>query len=76
MVAKIVSRWGLDGAFMRFFHERPTGGPLERLTSTIVWFIVAADLVVFGAALAVFRMDRTAVVPGSCSHPRVPADAD
>ncbi len=44
MVAKIVSRWGLDGAFMRFFHERPTGGPLERITSTIVWFTLAADV--------------------------------
>ena len=52
MVARVVSRWGLDGAFMRFFHERPTGGPLERFTSSIVWFILAADAVVFGAAIA------------------------
>jgi O-antigen/teichoic acid export membrane protein len=52
MIAKIVSRWGLDGAFMRFYHDRPTGGPLERMTSTIVWFTVAADVVVFTAALA------------------------
>jgi O-antigen/teichoic acid export membrane protein len=51
MIAKIVSRWGLDGAFMRFYHERPLGGPLERLTSTIIWFVVAADIVVFGVAL-------------------------
>ena len=50
MVARVVSRWGLDGAFMRFFHERPEGGPLERFTSSIVWFILAADAVVFGAA--------------------------
>lgn len=52
MVAKVVSRWGLDGAFMRFFHESPTGGPLERLTSTIVWFTLGADVIVFAAALA------------------------
>jgi O-antigen/teichoic acid export membrane protein len=52
MLAKLVSRWGLDGAFMRYYHDRPAGGPLERLTSTIVWFTLAADLVVFGAALA------------------------
>lgn len=52
MVARIVSRWGLDGAFMRYFHERPTGGSIERLTSTIVWFILAADIAVFGAAFA------------------------
>lgn len=47
MMAKIVSRWGLDGAFMRFFHERETAGTLGRLTSTIVWFTLAADAVVF-----------------------------
>jgi O-antigen/teichoic acid export membrane protein len=52
MVAKVVSRWGLDGAFMRFFHDRQTGGPLERLTSTIVWFTLAADAVVFGLLMA------------------------
>ena len=52
MLAKLVSRWGLDGAFMRYYHDRPAGGPLERLTSTIVWFTLAADVVVFGAALA------------------------
>lgn len=52
MIAKVLSRWGLDGAFMRLFHERPTGGPLERLTSTIVWFTIGADIVVFGVALA------------------------
>jgi O-antigen/teichoic acid export membrane protein len=52
MIAKIISRWGLDGAFMRFFHDYPAGGPLERLTSTIVWFTLAADAVVFGAVLA------------------------
>jgi O-antigen/teichoic acid export membrane protein len=52
MLAKLVSRWGLDGAFMRFYHDRPAGGPLERLTSTIVWFTLAADAVVFAALLA------------------------
>ena len=51
MLAKVVSRWGLDGALMRFYHERPAGGPLEQLTSTIVWFTLSANVVVFGAAL-------------------------
>jgi O-antigen/teichoic acid export membrane protein len=51
MVAKIVSRWGLDGAFMRFFHERDERGTLPSLTSTIVWFTIAADAVVFGGLL-------------------------
>ena len=51
MMAKVVARWGLDGAFMRFYHERPAGGPLEQLTSTIVWFTFAADAIVFGGLL-------------------------
>jgi O-antigen/teichoic acid export membrane protein len=51
MLAKVVSRWGLDGALMRFYHDRPAGGPLELLTSTIVWFTLAANGLVFGAAL-------------------------
>lgn len=50
--AKVLSRWGLDGAFMRFYHDRPAGGPLEGMTSTIVWFILGVDAVLFGVALA------------------------
>jgi O-antigen/teichoic acid export membrane protein len=46
-LAKIVARWGLDGAFMRYYHDRPAGRPLETLTSTIVWFTLAADSCVF-----------------------------
>lgn len=53
-LTKIVSRWGLDGAFMRYYHDRPAGQALETLTSTIVWFTLAADslafLVLFGAS--------------------------
>jgi O-antigen/teichoic acid export membrane protein len=48
--AKVCSRWGLDGAFMRFYHDR--GDSLPRLASSIVWFLCAADVVLFGAALA------------------------
>jgi O-antigen/teichoic acid export membrane protein len=51
-VAKIVSRCGLDGAFMRYFHDRPAGGALETMTSTIVWFLVAVNAVVFGGLFA------------------------
>jgi len=53
MLAKIVSRWGLDGALMRYYHDRPAGGPLELLTSTIVWFTLTANLAVFGAAISI-----------------------
>ena len=27
---KVVNRWGLDGAFMRFYHEREDGAPRQR----------------------------------------------
>ena len=70
MLAKLVSRWGLDGAFMRYFHERPAGGALERLTSTIVWFTLAADVVVFGAALAGAGVLANWLFPGT---PYLPA---
>ena len=51
-VMKVVSRWGLDGAFMRFFHDRDEHGTLPRLTSTIVWFTLAVDTLIFGLMLA------------------------
>jgi O-antigen/teichoic acid export membrane protein len=46
--AKVVSRLGLDGAFMRYYHDR--GEQLPRLASTIVWFLAAVNLVVFGTS--------------------------
>lgn len=46
--ARIASRLGLDGAFMRFYHER--GDLLPRMASTIVWFLLAANVVLFGTA--------------------------
>ena len=52
MIARTISRWGLDGAFMRFFHEREEQGTLRRLTSTIAWFTLGAGAIVFAAALA------------------------
>lgn len=49
--AKVISRWGLDGAFMRFYLDRDEGVPRQRFASTIVWFVLGADLVLFGGAL-------------------------
>lgn len=46
--AKVLSRLGLDGAFMRYYHER--GDTLPRLASTIVWFLAVVNLLVFGGA--------------------------
>jgi O-antigen/teichoic acid export membrane protein len=51
-VAKVISRLGLDGAFMRYYHDHASDGTLPRLTSTIVWFLLALDVVLFGAAIA------------------------
>lgn len=62
-IAKILSRWGLDGAFMRYYHDRPPGGPLERLTSTIVWFTLAADAVLFAALFAASDWIADALFP-------------
>jgi O-antigen/teichoic acid export membrane protein len=49
--AKVLCRFGLDGAFMRFYHE---GDSVERrrMASTICWFLVATNVLVLGAALA------------------------
>lgn len=46
--AKVISRLGLDGAFMRYFHDR--GDDVPRLASTIAWFLVATNAVLFGGA--------------------------
>lgn len=51
-LAKIVSRWGLDGAFMRFYHEREEGVPRQTMASTILWFMLAANAALLAAALA------------------------
>jgi O-antigen/teichoic acid export membrane protein len=47
--ARVVSRLGLDGAFMRYYHER--GETLPRFASTISWFLLACNLAVFGTLL-------------------------
>lgn len=47
---KVLSRLGLDGAFMRYFHDR--GNEVARLASTIAWFLLAVGAVVFGLAWA------------------------
>lgn len=49
--AKVFSRCGLDGAFMRFYYERAEGAPRRRLTSTILWFLLATNAVLLGVAL-------------------------
>jgi O-antigen/teichoic acid export membrane protein len=47
-LVKVASRLGLDGAFMRYYHER--ADLLPRMASTIVWFLIAANVLLFGGA--------------------------
>ncbi len=42
-LTKITFRWGLDGAFMRFYLDRADGPERQRLASTLVLFLVAAS---------------------------------
>jgi O-antigen/teichoic acid export membrane protein len=49
VIAKIVFRFGLDGAFMRLFYEAEDRPAQQRLASTIAIFLLAVD----GAVLAV-----------------------
>jgi O-antigen/teichoic acid export membrane protein len=46
--AKVVSRAGLDGAFMRHYHDK--GDDLPRFSSTIVWFLIGLNVLVSGGA--------------------------
>jgi hypothetical protein len=50
--AKVVSRWGLDGAFMRFYFERRDGPERRRMASTVGWFMLATNTVFVGIAIA------------------------
>ncbi len=53
-IAKIFFRWGLDGAFMRFYHDRVTPEARVLLTSTLCLFLLAAagGLLALGLALS------------------------
>lgn len=50
--AKVMFRWGLDGAFMRFYYDREDPTALRRMTSTIVWFLVGVNGVLVTLAVA------------------------
>ena len=43
--AKIISRFGLDGAYMRAYHDREDAGTLPRLTSTLLFFVLGTNAV-------------------------------
>jgi len=50
-LAKIAFRWGLDGAFMRYYLERAESSTLRRLASTLFLFLLGASGLVAAAAL-------------------------
>jgi len=68
---KLVNRWGLDGAFMRYYLDREEGLVRARFTSTIVIFIAVVDGLLLIAGLAgasplsawLFDGDLTYVTP-------------
>ena len=45
-VLKIVNRWGLDAAFLRFYYERPGEEERRTLAGTIAGFVLLADGVI------------------------------
>jgi O-antigen/teichoic acid export membrane protein len=43
VLTKIVARWGLDGAFMRFFYDSPEKADRQRLASSIFFFLLFSN---------------------------------
>ena len=58
-LAKIFFRWGLDGAFMRYYHDCKTQEDRVRLTSTLCWFLLLAGGMLIAAGLAASGMAST-----------------
>jgi len=52
VIAKIVFRFGLDGAFMRLFYDATDVPARQRLASTIVFFLLAVNGIVLLALMA------------------------
>ena len=56
-LSKIFFRWGLDGAFMRYYHDCETPAERVRLTSTLCLFLLVAS----GTLLAIGLAASTAI---------------
>ncbi|MEZ5320410.1 MAG: oligosaccharide flippase family protein [Vicinamibacterales bacterium] len=52
-LSKIVSRWGLDGAFMRYYLDQPDAAGRRQLATTLLRFQAVATGTLFAVALAV-----------------------
>lgn len=66
IVAKIIFRWGIDAAFMRFWYDCADKREQRRLASTIFWFLFAANGVILAACLLAtpFVAARVLGLPG------------
>ena len=64
--AKLFFRWGLDGAFMRFWYDADDGPARQRLASTIFFFLLGlnAALLIASIAAAPFLSIRMLGAPG------------
>jgi len=64
--AKLFFRWGLDGAFMRFWYDCEDAPARQRLASTIFFFLLAvnAALLIASIAAAPFVSIRMLGAPG------------
>ena len=49
--AKVINRWGLDGAFMRCYPEREDGVSRQNMASTILWFMGLVNGLLLGVTL-------------------------
>jgi O-antigen/teichoic acid export membrane protein len=56
-ISKIFFRWGLDGAFMRYYHDCETPAERVRLTSTLCLFLLVAS----GTLLAIGLVASNAI---------------
>jgi O-antigen/teichoic acid export membrane protein len=52
VAAKIVFRWGVDASFMRMYYDCPDQPARQRLSSTIFFFLLAANGVLLALLLA------------------------
>lgn len=51
--AKLAFRWGIDGAFMRYWYDCSDDRDRQRLASTLFFFLLAANGVLLAAALLI-----------------------
>jgi O-antigen/teichoic acid export membrane protein len=64
--AKLAFRWGLDGAFMRFWYDCSDDRDRQRLASTLFYFLLAVNgtLLLASVAIAPFISTRLFDQPG------------